>query len=100
MLQNARVLGATNWQVMMRVRLPHVMIWTFAAIPNAVAFGLVSVVTTELLTGTIGMGGLMLAATSNLNADLSFAVMIILSVVGIALVTTAERVKRRVLRWR
>lgn len=99
-LQNARVLGATNWQVMVRVRLPNVMIWTFAAVPNAVAFGLVSVVTTELLTGTVGMGGLMLAATSNVNADLSFAVMIILSVVGITLVTVAERIKQRVLHWR
>jgi len=99
-LQNARVLRATNWQVMVRVRLPNVMIWTFAAVPNAVAFGLVSVVTTELLTGTIGMGGLMLTATSNLNADLSFAVMIILSVVGIVLVTLAERIKQRVLHWR
>jgi len=99
-LQNARVLGATKWQVMVRVRLPNVMIWTFAAVPNAVAFGLVSVVTTELLTGTIGMGGLMLAATSNLNADLSFSVMIILSVVGITLVSIAERIKQRVLHWR
>jgi NitT/TauT family transport system permease protein len=99
-LQNAQVLRASTWQVMYRVRLPHVLIWTFAAVPNAVAFGLVSVVTTELLTGTQGMGGLMLAATSNLNADLSFAVMLILSVVGIVLVTAAERVKRRVLHWR
>lgn len=99
-LQNAQVLRASNWQVMTRVRFPHVLIWTFAAVPNAVAFGLVSVVTTQLLTGTEGMGGLMLTATSNLNADLSFAVMIYLSVVGIVLVTAADRIKGAVLHWR
>jgi NitT/TauT family transport system permease protein len=99
-LQNARVLRATSWQVMVRIRLPNVLIWVFAAIPNAIAFGLVSVVTTELLTGTVGMGGLMLTAASNLNADLSFAVMIILSVVGVVLVVAGEKVKDRVLHWR
>jgi NitT/TauT family transport system permease protein len=100
MLQNAQVLRAKKRQIMTRVRFPHVLIWTFAAVPNAVAFGLVSVVTTQLLTGTEGMGGLMLTATSNLDADLSFAVMIYLSVIGIVLVTLADRVKRAVLHWR
>jgi NitT/TauT family transport system permease protein len=99
-LQNAQVLAATSWQVMVRIRLPNVLIWTFAAVPNAIAFGLVSVVTTELLTGSVGMGGLMLTAASNLNADLSFAVMIILSLVGIVLVVGAEKVRARVLHWR
>lgn len=99
-LQNAQVLRARKWQVMVRVRFPHVLIWTFAAVPNAVAFGLVSVVTTQLLTGTEGMGGLMLAATANLNADLSFSVMIFLSIIGISLVTIADRIKRVVLHWR
>lgn len=100
MLQNAQVLRASNWQVMFRVRFPHVLIWTFAAIPNAVAFGLVSVVTTQLLTGVEGMGGLMLTATANVNSDLSFAVMVILSVLGVILVAVAERIRRAVLHWR
>jgi NitT/TauT family transport system permease protein len=81
------------------VRLPHVMVWTFAAIPNAVAFGLLTVVTTELLTGSTGIGGLMLIATSNVNASLSFAVVIVMSFVGIVLVTAADRVRRAVLHW-
>ena len=99
-LQNAQVMGATNWQVMTRIRFPSVLIWTFAAIPNAIAFGLVSTVTTELLTGTVGMGGRMLTATSNLDADLSFSIMIILSVVGILFVIGVDRIKNRVLHWR
>jgi NitT/TauT family transport system permease protein len=100
MLQNAQVLRASHRQIMFRVRFPHVLIWVFAAVPNALAFGLVSTVTTELLTGVKGMGGLMLTATANVNASLSFAVMVILSVVGITFATVAERVKRAVLHWR
>jgi NitT/TauT family transport system permease protein len=99
MLQNAQVLRASHWQVMAKIRFPHVMIWVFAAIPNALAFALVSTVTTELLTGTAGMGGLMLTATANVNSALSFAVMILLSALGIVLVAVADRVKRMVLHW-
>jgi NitT/TauT family transport system permease protein len=35
-LQNARVLGASNRQIMLRVRFPYVVMWVFAMIPNAV----------------------------------------------------------------
>ncbi len=99
-LQNARMMHASSLQIIYRIRFPNVMIWTFAAVPNAIAFGLVSVVTTELLTGTVGMGGLMLTAASNLNADLSFAIMILLSFVGIVLFFGADKLKDRVLHWR
>jgi ABC-type nitrate/sulfonate/bicarbonate transport system permease component len=46
------------------------------------------------------MGGLMLTATANVNSDLSFAVMVILSVLGVILVSIAERIRRAVLHWR
>jgi NitT/TauT family transport system permease protein len=97
---SARLLGASRWAVMRYVRAPHVMIWTFAAVPNAISFGLVAVVTTELLTGVNGMGSLILTSTDNLEADLSLAVVVILSVLGLALYGGAELLKRRVLRWR
>jgi len=99
MLQNAYVLRASKWQIMRRVRFPHVLIWAFAVVPNAVAFGLIGVVATELFTGNSGMGGLMLVATANLNSSLSFAVIVSLSVLGIILVIVADRLKRAVLHW-
>ena len=98
-LQNAQVLRASKWQVMFRVRFPHVLIWAFAVVPNAVAFGLIGVVATELFTGSSGMGGLMLIATANLNSSLSFAVIVSLSVLGVLLVIVADRIKRTVLHW-
>lgn len=99
MLQNVRLLRATEWQIMFRVRFRYVLMWTFAALPNAVAFGLVVVVTTELLTGTAGMGGLMETATANANAPLAFAVMVSLACVGLMLIMVAERIKRSLLHW-
>ena len=98
-LQNARLLGANRRQIMSRVRFPYVLMWTFAALPNAIAFGLLTVVTAELLTGSKGMGNLVFSATTNVDATLSFAVVVILSFVGVVVVSLTERVKRRLLHW-
>lgn len=98
-LQNAALLGASRRQMMLRVRLPYVMMWTFAAVPNAIAFGLLMVVTAEVLTGSPGMGQLILASTTNVDATLAFSVAVVLSVVGGTLVALADRLKRRLLHW-
>jgi NitT/TauT family transport system permease protein len=98
-LQNAQVLNASKRQILFRVRFPYVMMWVFAVIPNVVAFGLIAVVTAELLTGTRGMGGLMLQALESVNSSLTFSVVVLMSALGVVLVTIAERIKRIVLHW-
>jgi NitT/TauT family transport system permease protein len=98
-LQNAQVLKASPRQIMFRVRFPYVMMWVFAAIPNAISFGLISVVTAELLTGTRGMGGLLLQAVETVNSSLTFSIVVIMSILGVIFVTIAERIKRAVLHW-
>lgn len=99
MVENALLLGASRWQIMLRLRSPYVLLWTFAVIPNAISFGLVVAVTNELLTGLKGMGALLLTATANLEAGLTFGVIIILAVVGVILYGLAEIVRRRATRW-
>ncbi len=98
-LQNARLLGANRRQILYRVRFPYVLMWTFAALPNAISFGLLTVVTAELLTGSQGMGNLIFSATTNVDATLSFAVVVILSVVGAVIVALSELLKKRLLHW-
>jgi NitT/TauT family transport system permease protein len=86
-------------QVMLRFRWPYALAWTVAALPNAIAFGLLIVVTTEILSGTAGLGRLILDSTTSLQADLTFAVVIVLSVFGIAFVALTELLRRRWLHW-
>jgi NitT/TauT family transport system permease protein len=99
LLSNAYLLGANNREQLLRIRVPFVLTWTFAAMPNAIAFGLLTVVTTEVITGIKGMGALILSATTNVDSTLSFAVVIILSVVGLVLHGLASLLRRRVLHW-
>jgi NitT/TauT family transport system permease protein len=98
-VQNAQLLGATPWEIMRQVRLPYVLVWTFTAVPNAISFGLVAVVTAEILTGQLGMGALLAQSINTVDATLTFSVVVILSVVGVVLVTLADAIKRRMLHW-
>lgn len=98
-LSNAEVMKASALRVMAYVRLPYVVLWTFAVIPNAVAFSLVAVVTTEILAGSGGVGSLLLTATSNLDATVTMAVVIFLSIIGVVLLRGATFARRRILFW-
>jgi len=98
-VQNAKLLGATPREVMRRVRLPYVLVWTFTSLPNAISFGLVAVVTAEILMGRIGMGRLLADSLSNVDATLTFAVVVMLSIFGVVIVTLSQAVERRALHW-
>jgi len=98
-LDNARVLGASPYQMMRFVRLPYVVAWSFATLPNAISHGLLSVVTAEILTGYAGMGRLLIFAIGAASASLTIAVVVTLSVVGLVLVALGDVIRRRWLHW-
>jgi NitT/TauT family transport system permease protein len=98
-LDNARLLGAGPGGIMFRVRLPMVFAWTFAALPNAISFGLVSTITAEILNGSPGLGRLLLISLNLGQATLTFAVVVIMAAVGLVLVGLARRVQKRLLHW-
>lgn len=99
-LEYAKVLGASPWKVILYVRMPSVLEWTFAAVPNALSFALVVSVTTELLAGIPGMGYLLLTATTNIDATLTFSIIVILGVVGVFLFYLSSYASNRVVHWR
>lgn len=98
-VQNARMLGASPRQVMFRIRLRYVQAWSFAALPNAVSFGLMAVVTSEILTGTEGLGRLLLESVTTVQASLTFAVVVVLSVLGLVFVVGTDILNKRLMHW-
>jgi NitT/TauT family transport system permease protein len=99
MIANARLLGAGNWAILFAVRGPYALAWTLASVPTAISFGLIGTVTAEIFTGGQGVGGLLTSAVSTANADLTMAVVIVLSVIGVVAVAAAEGLRRRLLPW-
>lgn len=94
-----RTLGATPTHLLWKVRVPFVLGWMFAALPNAVAFSLIGVVIAEFVGSTTGMGYLIITSLATLNATDMFATISVLSVLGIALVTLIRLAERRLMRW-
>ena len=98
-LDNAQVHGASALQIMLRVRFPYVLAWSFAVLPNAVSHGLLSTVTAEVFTGHNGLGRQLFVALVTNSVSLTFAIAVILAVTGVALITIADQVQRRWLHW-
>lgn len=99
MLNNVKIFGAGWAGQMWKVRWPVVMAWTFAVMPNAIAFGLVGTVTSELFTGSAGLGRTLEVAVDTADANLTFAVVVLLGIAGVVLVLVADHVRQRILHW-
>jgi NitT/TauT family transport system permease protein len=99
MLQNVRLMGASGADVMLWVRSMYVILWTFEALPNAISHGLLGVVTAEFLSGVRGIGSLIVQALVQVDATLTFALVVFLSVVGVVLVGATDFLRRRILHW-
>jgi NitT/TauT family transport system permease protein len=99
MLQSSRLFGATPFRMMLHIRLMYVVLWTFEALPNAISHGLLGVVTAEILSGSGGMGRLIVVALSQVDARLTFGIVVFLSVIGAVLVGVADQLRGRVLHW-
>jgi NitT/TauT family transport system permease protein len=98
-IQNASLLGANAWDILLHIRLPYVFAWTFSVLPLGITFAIISVVTAEILTGYPGMGRLLLDATVTAGSTLVFSVVTILALLGLTVVLGADWVKGSVLHW-
>ena len=94
-----RTLGASRHHLLWNVRVPFVLGWMFAALPNAVAFSLIGVVISEFVGSDTGMGYLIITSLSTLNATDMFATITLLSILGIVLVAAIRMVEKRAMRW-
>lgn len=94
-----RTLGASPSQITWYVRVPSALAWTFAALPNAVAFSLIGVVLAEFVGSTVGMGYLIVTSLSTLNATDMFSTITVLSALGVLLVSAIRRVEMHLMRW-
>lgn len=98
-LQNARLLGAGQAAVMLRIRLPYVIAWVFAVLPAAMSFALVGVVATEFMVGVPGIGKLITLALSFDDTTLTIALAVILGLTGVVLYAALTEIQTRLMHW-
>lgn len=94
-----RSLSATPWQIFRKAKFPSAMPYIFAGLNMAAAFSVVGAVVGEFVGAQAGLGVLILQMEAQADSGGSFAVCVVLSVIGIVLTGLLRRLERRVLHW-
>ncbi|WP_110944388.1 ABC transporter permease [Streptomyces niger] len=99
LVDNARMLGAKESQLIRHVLLPSAMSWIFSSLHTSVGFAIVGAVVGEYLGASEGMGYLIAQAEGTFDTTGVFAGMVVLSAVVVVIDLLVNRVERRLLRW-
>lgn len=94
-----RSLSATQWQIFRKAKFPSALPYIFAGLNMAAAFSVVGAVVGEFVGAQAGLGVLILQMEAQADTGGSFAVCVVLSVIGIVLTDLLRRIQRRVLHW-
>ncbi|MQA00282.1 MAG: ABC transporter permease subunit [Dehalococcoidia bacterium] len=94
-----RSLDASRWQVFWRLRLPSSLPYVFAALRISVPLSLIGAVVAEFLSGTSGMGQLILIANGDFDTPALFGAVVVLAALGVTLTGAVSYLERRVLTW-
>jgi NitT/TauT family transport system permease protein len=97
-LELFRILGATRWQTLWRLRVPAGLPGILAGLRVAVVLALVGAVVGEFIGASKGLGALIIAAQGSMDTPLMFASLFIITVMGMAMYQLALWVERRLLK--
>jgi len=100
LVNNARMLGASERQLIRHVLLPSVMTWIFSSLEAAVGFAIVGAVVGEYLGASRGVGYLIAQAEGVFDTTGVFAGMAVLAVIVLAVSHLVSRLERYLLRWK
>ncbi len=98
-LNNARLLGAGQMQLVRHVYLPSAMTWILSSLHTSVGFAIAGAVVGEYLGSSSGIGYLISEAQGNFHSDQVFAGMLVLVVFVIIVELFVTQVERRLVRW-
>jgi NitT/TauT family transport system permease protein len=98
-LEMMKAFGASPWQTLVRLRLPSAMVLIFAGLEIAAVLAVIGAIVGEFVGAQVGLG--YLVVTLNFNMDVSgvFAVLIVLSVIGLILHGVMRYSARRTIFW-
>src|SRR4051812_35533764 len=98
-LANARILGASERQLLRHVYVPSAMSWVFASLHNSVGLAFVGAVVGEYLGSSRGVGYLILQAEGTFDINAVFAGIVVLTAFALLLDWGVSLAERRLLVW-
>src|SRR2546421_5285396 len=96
---NARILGASDRQLLRHVYVPSAMSWAFSSLHNSVGLAFVGAVVGEYLGSSRGVGYLILQAEGTFDINAVFAGILILTAFALLLDWCVTLAERRLLVW-
>ena len=100
LLNNARMLGASERQLTRHVLIPSAMTWIFSSLHISIGFAIIAVVVGEYLGASRGIGYMIAQAEGVFDTTGVFAGMTILAAVVLLVGVAVNRLERWLLRWK
>jgi NitT/TauT family transport system permease protein len=98
-LANARMLGASQRQLLRHVYLPSAMAWVFSSLHNSVGLAFVGAVVGEYLGSSQGVGYLILQAEGSFDINTVMAGILVLTAFALLLDAAVTRIETRLMKW-
>jgi NitT/TauT family transport system permease protein len=99
LVNNARMLGASETQLARHVLLPSALVWILSSLHTSVGFALVGAVVGEYLAAAKGLGWVIGQAQGNFDSAGVYAGMVILCAVVVVVESGVTWLERRLVRW-
>jgi NitT/TauT family transport system permease protein len=94
-----RSYGASSWQMFTKLTLPFALPLIFAGLKLAMSFALIGAIVAEFVGSARGMGVLIETFNFQLDVAEAYAVVLALSLIGLALYGAMELLDRRIVFW-
>jgi len=98
-LANARMLGASNRQLLRHVYLPSATSWVFSSLHTSVGLAFVGAVVGEYLGSSQGVGYLILQAEGTFDINTVMAGIVVLTLFALLLDAAVGRIEKRLMKW-
>ncbi len=99
-VNNARMLGASERQLIRHVLIPSALTWIFSSLHISIGFAIIAVVVGEYLGASKGVGYMISQAEGVFDTTGVFAGMVILALVVLCVGAGVDRLERYLLRWK
>jgi len=98
-LANARMLGASQRQLLRHVYLPSATSWVFSSLHTSVGLAFVGAVVGEYLGSSRGVGYLILQAEGAFDINTVMAGILVLTAFALLLDAAVGRIEKRLMKW-
>jgi len=99
LVANARILGASRWQVVQHVVFPSALTWIIASLHVALGFSIIGAIVGEFLGSQRGLGLVIATAQNTFDANGVFGAMLVIGVLALSAEALMAVVEKRLLAW-